>query len=207
MSAKRNSVRTAVGPTILLGSGKYFDYDDPENSELTLSDLAFGLAFTVRFAGQCVSQKTSKRVFYSVAQHCEIMSRVVPPRHAYAALMHESGEVVCGDLNTPLKSKLPDYKRIEKRCEAAIMASFKVGDFDHAALKEFDVRLWATERRDLMNWDGNRWGDDDVAEPFDFEIVPLGPYEAANAFLARFFEIAPPEVTQRFNAEGKFANS
>jgi len=199
MKPSGNSVRTAIGPTILLGSGNYFDYDNTENSEVTLSDLAYALAFTARFSGQCVSRRTGKRVYYSVAQHCEIMSRLVPQRLMYAALMHECGESVCGDLNTPLKSKLPDYRRIEKQCERAIMSTFKVGEYDHLTLKEFDVRLWVTERRDLMNWDGQRWGEDDIAEPFDFEIVPLGPYEAANVFIARFFEIAPDEVRHQFD--------
>jgi hypothetical protein len=190
----RTSVRTAVGPTILLGSGAFFDYDDPGSSQMTLEDYAYSLAFTCRFSGHCLSRKTGRRVYYSVAQHCEIMSRVVPPGHEYAALMHESGETVCADLTTPLKSKLPDYKAIEKRCEKAIMRTFKVVVSDPALIKSFDVRLWATERRDLMNWDGKRWGADDSAEPFDFEIDPLGPYEAADSFLKRFREVAPLDV-------------
>ncbi|MER9336170.1 hypothetical protein NKJ06_19620 [Mesorhizobium sp. M0293] len=198
MRVAGNSIRIAVGPTILLGSGNFFDYDDTENSEISLLDLAYGLAFAARFSGQCVSQNTGRRVYYSVAQHCEIMSRVAPPEFAYAALMHECGESVCGDLTTPLKSKLPDYRRIEKQCEKAIMSAFQVGDFDRSVIKTYDVRLWVTERRDLMNWDGKRWSEDDVAEPFDFEIVPLGPYEAADAFVARFLEIAPHEMQAKF---------
>lgn len=197
MATKGNSIRTSIGPTILLGSGNFFDYDDPENSQVTLTDLAYSLAFTGRFSGQCVSRRTGKRVFYSVAQHCEIMSRLVPVSQAYAALMHESGEAVCGDLNTPLKSKLPEYRNVEKRCSRAIMAAFGVDNFDHALIKTYDVRLWATERRDLMNWDGRRWAEDDDAEPFDFEIVPLAPHESAEAFLARFNEIAPKTIRDR----------
>lgn len=198
MKISGNSIRIAKGPTILLGSGNFFDYDDAENSPLTLLDLAYGLAFTARFSGQCVSKRTGKRVYYSVAQHCEIMSRIVPFQFAYPALMHECGESVCGDLSTPLKSKTPDYRRIEKQCEKAIMSAFQVGEFDHSIVKTYDVRLWATERRDLMNWDGVRWGDDDTAEPFDFEIIPLNPYDAADAFLARFVELAPAEICIRF---------
>lgn len=198
MAITKNSIRTSIGPTILLGSGRFFDYDNPEGSPVTLLDYVYGLAFTCRFSGQCVSRKTGKRVYYSVAQHCEIMSRVVPPEHAYAALMHESGEPVCGDLNTPLKSKLPDYRTIEKRCEQAIMSAFRVVVTDPHLIKLHDVRLWATERRDLMNWDGSRWGVDDTAEPYAFEIEPLGPYEAAGAFLARFQAIAPPDVQDQF---------
>ena len=184
-------IKKAVGPSILLGSGRFFDYDNPGASRMTIEDCAYGLAFTGRFSGQCVSRKTGRRVYYSVAQHCEIMSRAVPDGHQYAALMHESGEPVCGDLTTPLKSKLPEYRRVEKRCEKAIMSIFKVVVQDPALIKEFDVRMWATERRDLLNWDGNKWASDDSVEPFEFENVPLGPYEAADSFLKRFHEIAP----------------
>ena len=97
-------------------------------------------------------------------------------------------------ISPALKSKLPEYQTIEKRCEKAIMGIFKVVVQDPTLIKEFDVRMWATERRDLMNWDGNPWTSDDSVEPFEFEIEPLGPYEAADSFLKRFHEIAPPDV-------------
>jgi hypothetical protein len=192
--ATRTSVKNGVGPMILLGSGGFFDYDDPGRNQMTIEDYAYGLAFTCRFSGQCVSRKTGRRVYYSVAQHCEIMSHVVPARYAYAALMHESGETVCSDLTTPLKSKLPEYRVIEKRCAKAIMDAFKVVHNDYDLIKSYDVRLWATERRDLMNWDGKPWGPEDTAEPLEYEIDPLGPYEAADSFLKRFHEIAPFDV-------------
>jgi uncharacterized protein len=98
-NAVATPIKNAVGPSILLGSGRFFDYDNPGASRMTIEDYAYGLAFTCRFSGQCVSRRTARRVYYSVAQHCEIMSRVVPVGHEYAALMHESGEPVCGDLN------------------------------------------------------------------------------------------------------------
>lgn len=193
-SMKAATIKKSVGPTILLGSGNYYDYDDPEGSTITIEDFAYGLAFQSRFTGQCVSRRTGKRVFYSTAQHCVIGSETVPPEHAYDALMHEAGEPVCMDMNAPLKSKCPEYKTIEKRCEAANMKKFLVPMRDPALIKLMDIRLWATERRDLMRWNGERWSNDDRVQPYDFEIVPVGPYEAAEMFLDRFRQIAPKEV-------------
>lgn len=72
---------------MLLGSGNYFDYANPEAEDLTIEDYAYGLAFTGRFSGQCVNKRTGQRVFYSVAQHCEILSKLVPAELAYAALI------------------------------------------------------------------------------------------------------------------------
>lgn len=180
------TIRRETGPTMLLGSGNYFDYADPVSAQLTIEDYAYGLAFIGRFAGQCVSRRTGKRVFYSVAQHCEILSELVPPELAYAALMHESGEVVCGDLTSPLKSMLPTYRTIEKACAAAIEHHFRVNADEVIAIKPYDVRLWATEREQLLNWDGRPWGGSDNAKPFDLIIEPKDPYTAAEDFLKRF---------------------
>jgi len=190
-NSKSVAIRHETGPTILLGSGGYFDYDAPEESKLTIEDYAYALAFTCRFAGQCVHPKSGKRIFYSVAQHCEILSHIVPAELAYGALMHESGEVVCGDLTSPLKSKLPEYKAIEKHCAAAIERQFMVSADGINALKQYDVRMWATEREQLLNWDGNRWGPGDDAAPFEIRIDPVGPHRAAKAFLNRFNKLAP----------------
>ncbi len=42
------------GPTILIGSGNYCDYENPEESVLTIEDIAYGLGFTCRFETQTV---------------------------------------------------------------------------------------------------------------------------------------------------------
>lgn len=185
---------TPQGPTVILGSGTYYDYVHPEINVPTLEDLAYGLAFEPRFGGQCVSRRTGRRVFYPVAQHCVIMSRQVDPRIAYDALMHEAGELGCKDVSTELKKLCPDYKAVEKRCEAAMFARFRVPMLDKAAIKAADLRMLATERRDVLNWNGERWGIDGITTPYDFEIVPWEHEEAAQAFIVRFREIAPEEI-------------
>lgn len=178
-------IRKAIGPTILLGSGTYFDFEDPENSEITIEDVAYGLAFEGRCAGQCFSRIFKQRVYYSVAQHCVLMSTAVEPHLALQALMHEVGEAVCGDMTAPLKSLVPGFKTIEKRCEAAILKRFGVEITDPVELKKADVRMLATERRDLLLWRGEKWSLTDI-EPYEFEIIPWGPEQAAEAFLSRY---------------------
>lgn len=193
---KAASIRRAIGPTILLGSGSYFDYEAPELSELTIEDVAYGLAFEGRFSGQCFSRLLKRRVYYSVAEHCVRMSWAVPPEHAYDALMHELGEATCGDMTGPLKSLCPDFKTIEKRCEAAGFARFAVPMRDRDLIKRFDLRMLVTERRDLLLWNGEPWADrHKIADPFEFEIIPWSPEAAASMFLRRFNELAPTEVS------------
>lgn len=186
---KEASIRRAIGPTILLGSGNYFDFEDPEHSEITIEDIAYGLAFESRFSGQCVSRLTGKRCFYGVGEHCIRMSYAVPPEHALAALMHEAGEAPCGDMTGPLKSICADYKAVEKRCERAILSSFGVTISDPDLIKLYDLRMLATERRDLLNWRGERWGKGDGAEPFEFVIEPWPMQQVAERFISRFHDL------------------
>ncbi len=184
-----STIRNAIGPTILLGSGTYFDFADPESCEITLEDIAYGLAFEGRCAGQCYSRILDRRVFYSVAEHCVRMSRAVAPELAMQALMHEVGEAVCGDMTAPLKSLNPSFKAIEKRCEAAILKKFGVEMTNALEIKKADVRMLATERRDLLPWRGERWSKEDEAVPYDFEIVPWDPMKAGYEFMRRFDEL------------------
>lgn len=175
------------GPTILLGSGTYFDYENPEVAELQIEDVAYSLAFASRFTGQCVSRRTGKRVYYPISQHCVYMAREALPGHKMAALLHEVGEATCGDLNSPLKSICPDYKRVEKRCEAAGLARFGVTMTDPSYIKWLDMRMLATEQRDIMPTKGERWSMLQGVEPFDFEIVPMeDQHLAAETFLATY---------------------
>jgi uncharacterized protein len=182
--------RTDLESRILLGSGAYFSYSDPHSAEVTIEDIAYGLAFAGRFAGQCVSQETGKRVFYSVAEHCVRMSFVVPPTLALHALMHEAGESTCGDMPGPLKALCPDFKKIEKHCEAALLQKFEVVVRDDEQIKHFDRVMLATERRDLMPWRGELWGDIDELAPLQEEISPWPPETAAERFLARYRELS-----------------
>lgn len=193
-------IRHAIGPTILLGSGTYFDFEDPESSEITIEDIAYGLAFEGRCAGQCYSRLLQRRVFYSVAEHCVRMSYAVAPELSLQALMHEVGEAVCGDMTAPLKSLVPSFKAIEKRCEAAILKQFGITITDPVALKQADVRMLATERRDLLLWRGERWSLSDI-EPYDFEIFPWSPEQAAEAFLLRYRELTDAPSTAKGYAE------
>lgn len=189
---RASTVERIIGPTIMLGSGTYFDFENPEAARLTIEDVAYGLAFACRFAGQAVSRATGRRVFYGVAEHCVRMSYIVPEGYEFDALMHEMGEPTCGDMTGPLKSICPDYKRIEKRCEAAGMIAFGVKMADPVLIKHYDLIMLATEKRDLMpGADRHEWAWVKGAVPLPDEIVPWSPYDAAERFIARFHELAP----------------
>ncbi|WP_207388211.1 hypothetical protein [Lichenihabitans psoromatis] len=173
-----------IGATILTSTGRYFDFERPDLSDIQTGDIATGLSNICRFGGQTAA-------FYSVAQHCVLASHIVPPADAFAALMHDAAEAYLGDVTSPLKRLLPDYRVIESRVEAAIATRFGLTLPWPESVKMADLRLLRTERRDLMSGAGGEWPGMEHYECLPEEIWPMLPADAAALWTARFNEIAP----------------
>lgn len=171
------------GPTIKLYSGSYFDLEDPESSDFDIGDIAHALSLICRYTGHC-------KWFYSVAQHSVLVSRVVPPEHAFAGLMHDAAEAFIGDVAKPLKILLPDYRRIEERIEAAVFARYGLPATLPPCVKEADRILLLTEQRDLMRAEGQQWSDTEGCDPLPERINPLGPIASEHLFLTRFAHLS-----------------
>jgi uncharacterized protein len=177
------AVNVAVGPRMMLRSGAWFDFLDPESSDFTIEDIASGLSKTCRYAGQCDS-------FYSVAEHSLLVSDMVP-QHAYAALMHDAAEAFIGDVTRPLKQLLPEFKRIEAHVEHAIYERFGVPMPMPKEVKQADLRVLAAEQMQLMPPETSSWIFGDRVEPAPVRVLRLDPDAAREAFLQRFRELAP----------------
>jgi len=174
-----STVRRIIGPTILLHSGNYFDFEAPETSEFTIEDIAHALSMIFRFGGHCIRH-------YSVAQHSVHVSENLPPEHAYQGLMHDAAEAFVGDMVKPLKDIVSYYRAVEKRAEAAVFDRFSIAFPLHQAVKEADMRMLGTEQRQLMRnkdtWTG-------TLPPFTFDIPTWTPGQAKSRFLKRFITL------------------
>lgn len=156
---------------------------------------------------------------YSVAQHSVLVSYNVPQEYALEGLLHDAAEAYIGDMIKPIKSQLvpdfeaieeilyacgvqksgaiaaeimdavPNYKRIEKRVDAAIRYRFGLPAEESEFVKVADYRAVLTEHRDLQADTGAvDWG---VAKlpPFEEKIIPVLPSVARRMFLDRFNEL------------------
>lgn len=166
------------GPVILLQSGNYFNFLDPEGSSFTIEDIAHGLGMTSRFGGQC------KR-FYSVAEHSICASFHVAPEFAFAALMHDAAEAFIGDIPRPLKSLLLDYQRLERDIETAVLGRFDLTLPLPAEVKSIDLVMLATEQRQILdNYD--EWAPIRGVVPLPIVLPCWTPQEAKAQFMHRF---------------------
>jgi 5'-deoxynucleotidase YfbR-like HD superfamily hydrolase len=170
------------GPSIRIADGSRFFLLHPDQAAITPQVIAHSISQLCRFTGH-----TSP--FYSVAQHCVMVSKLVLPDLAMAGLMHDASEAFIGDLSRPLKVLLDELapgvmREVEERIHAAIAERFGF-DYPHDPdIKYADNVAVATEIRDLLPpAPGVLRG---LPAPLDARIQALDPRAARVEFLGRY---------------------
>jgi hypothetical protein len=160
-----------------------------DQREVRIEDIAHALSHLCRFTGHT-------RVFYSVAEHCVRASYIVPAHLAMDALLHDASEAYLGDVSSPLKSLLPEYKAIERVLERRIATVFGITWPMRPEVKHADLVMLATEKRDLMRQDsGAGWSCLDGIEPLAERLDPRTSMHAENLFLLRYSELIRARFT------------
>lgn len=176
--------KDGVGFYIRTYSGAKFHFDNIEDNEFRPDDIAHALSMNCRWTGHV-------KKFYSVAQHCCLASYEAPPGQELAALLHDASEAYVHDTPSPLKWYLKDhdftaFSDLEKQVDRGVFRSFGLPWPRDPIIKEIDLRLLATESRDLMPDGEERMY---MIEPYPWHIQAWGPEEAERQFLKRMMEL------------------
>jgi 5'-deoxynucleotidase YfbR-like HD superfamily hydrolase len=163
-------------------SGRRFTPTNPNPNAIVIQDIAHSLSMQCRFSGH-----TKK--FYSVAQHSVYVSYICNHEDALWGLMHDATEAYLVDVPRPLKrsGKFDAYLEFEAVMQKAVCKRFGLSEQEPPSVKLADTILLATEARDLMYPLRTDWVQ--PVEPLPFKIDPLGPREAKDLFMKRFFEL------------------
>lgn len=141
---------------IELRSGRFLDLVHPDPSTITLDDVAYGLAQTCRWGGQC-------QRYYSVAEHavlvsCRLRELGFDARVQLVGLHHDDHEAFVCDVPRPLKRLLPTYPAIANNVQAAINESLGLPtDVDPTTIKIADNWALAQEAGELLPSKGDWW--------------------------------------------------
>lgn len=188
-----------TSPWMQTFSGRTFRLIDPKPEMFNLQDIAHHLACSTRFNGATV-------VPYSIAQHCVLVSHLVPAKCAKEGLGHEIAEPYTGDIAYPMKCALEleapgVLKRIERTIEAAGAATFGLVYPWPPEVKVADLAMLVAERNVLMAKPNAFWDvDDETGDPRFVALVNRGEtmlraesvwdFETAERrFLARWTEV------------------
>lgn len=106
-----NSIRTYTG--------KVFDLKILDPDSICIEDIAHALSHTNRFGGHL-------REPYTVAQHSVMVVNCVPEHLKLTALLHDATEAYIGDMPSPFKKLMPDYKALENNLMKVIAEKYSL---------------------------------------------------------------------------------
>lgn len=163
-------------------TGRQFYPASPLPEEVDREDIAHALSLLCRYGGHVDR-------FYSVAEHCVLMSYAVPEADALAALLHDATEAYVVDVPRPLKRMLGAYRAMEQVVWLAIARHFGLPPDLPASVHEADDRICLTERDALMRRTRHAWHQDGRMEPLPVEITGWSPGDAERFYLDRLDEL------------------
>ncbi|MCW3782496.1 hypothetical protein [Defluviimonas salinarum] len=187
------------GAWIATSLGGMWSIEHPAPGDVRIEDVAAGLSRNCRYNGQLKEDAD----FLSVAEHSVAMTKwavangVATHREdALAILLHDASEAFYGDMVTPLKDLLPQFRKYEDKAQAVIMTAFGLAP-DAVSIRKEEIKLIdrriRLDERDAVIEDPARsigkrisWDKEPDLASIDVEIAGLNPRAARQAFLECF---------------------
>ena len=175
-------IKERQGDWMQVNSGARFYPMDVHPEDINPKDIAHALSLLCRYGGHVDR-------FYSVAEHCVLMSEAVPPEHALHALLHDATEAYVVDVPRPVKRYLSNYQDIEDNVWLAITEHFDIDPHLPLEVTDADNSIILTERNALMSNAEKRWGLDEIYTPLPVKVVGLASQFAESRYYNRLMEL------------------
>lgn len=162
-------------------SGSKFYPLDPRPEDIHIEDIAHHLSNICRFTG-------GVSTFYSVAEHCCMVSDQVPAIYRLAGLLHDASEAYLSDIASPVKhtKDMAPYREAEDRLSKMILMKFGCATKLPRAVHYADARMLVTEALQLKSPLHPEWYF--KVKPYNGLTLGLFPFTAKREFLKRFRE-------------------
>ena len=174
-------------------SGTEFNPAD-DHPDFRIEDIAWATGMCVRYNGHV-------KQFYSIAEHCVLVSNIMedaanaahqdPLHKAYEGLMHDALEAYLSDVPAPFKQFLPDYQAFDANLETKLRAHYDVGPKTEEC-KYADWIALFIEANQLVKSGGRKFADplnlrnEALLMAPRYDIFCWSPGEAAKQFLDRY---------------------
>jgi uncharacterized protein len=166
-------------------TGKLVDPFDLQEKDISLDDIAHALSMTCRYGGHVGK-------FYSVAEHCLIMTKHIMELHApveecRACLLHDADEAYLTDLPNPIKRE-PEFKFYHSLgCEIRdrVFSALGLPLVTSSRILDLDKEMVVHEAGALFHKIHTNWRLELSYIPTTFQpvLACLNPYEAESKFL------------------------
>lgn len=165
-----------IGNWISTSTGAEFYPLDAQLDEIFIQDIAGALSKLCRYGGHCMS-------FYSVAEHCVLLSRFIKEPYKLTALLHDASEAYLVDIPGPIKPFLTNYTEIEDKLMTAIAEKFNFAYPLPDIVKSLDRNMLKDEMEQNMlhtpEWVAGMF-------PLGIKLQYWSPEQAETEFLKQF---------------------
>lgn len=174
---------------LMSSSGFLFDACSLTVEDVDILAIANSLSKQCRFFGNCSE-------FYSVAQHCVLLSNMVEKKYQKWALLHDAAEAYLSDLAAPIKNIMPQYTELEENALKVIAKKFDLEYPIPEPVLEADLLL---RKAEMINLFDSYYDWESVIDFTDARGIVVSPYpscdEAKFLFINRFKDLFGNNLT------------
>ena len=168
LSARKESV------CIHTFSGIAFDLLNPKPEMILIEDIVHSLSLINRFNG-------AARFPYSVAQHSLYVAGLLPPKLKLHGLLHDAPEAYVGDMVSPLKKIMTEYKEVEAGIARVVAKVFGLARPAPPEVKKADLAVLSAEREQVLQPSYGPWYKD-FPLPADIHIEEMSWVQVKELF-------------------------